>query len=634
MAFYGNNDCTVTAINVAGGITCSRTSGQTPMFVQVSASAIAATGSRATGQALVPYEDLEYSWDFGDPSGTEILTDPRPFLGGSVNVNTQDGPEAAYCYRSSGTFTVTLTIRGKNGGSYTTAQTTQNITVTTYSASGGDRYVDSVNGNDAWDGTAPAFVSGTTGPKQSLTGINGLIGANRAVHLARGSSWTYASSGHALTIDGASSPLRIDAYGSGADPIVTTTANNSRGMEVNSFTGTNISDVVISDLAITHTSTGGGDNACIEVLSNGSSSYGTISHLYLDNCTFLSTGTAATVFFQNYTTTTDPVVTVSITKVGLWNCTADAPWPNSLGTINLVSYMRCNDWGFIVGGHIIGATTDGVAIGTNHVIYYIFQTHALSKYCQWKGGAYTAFCINGDWDNWTPSSTIYTDYWCMVKLDLSYSNYGIDNGAGSGAVGADVRARNWVIESCTFHDMVGFGTQGTASAMSATFRDNEFWAITAGPLLYANGPIADFAGCFYRNKLYRPSGGAASGCLSFNVDSPPRTTPMTITDNIIQDQRASSLVTNIGAWASFAANTLIDRNQYYTPSDTTVWGEADVGKSLALWQAAGFDTSVSLVNPNWNAPQIGDFSQAGSGRGSDIIDTFPDFSPGQTVYWR
>jgi len=60
MPFYGDPYTNVSAISDAGGIVLSRSSGVTPAFVQVSASAITATGTSR------PYETLEYSWNFGD----------------------------------------------------------------------------------------------------------------------------------------------------------------------------------------------------------------------------------------------------------------------------------------------------------------------------------------------------------------------------------------------------------------------------------------------------------------------------------------------------------------------------------------------------------------------------------------
>ena len=103
--FQGNPTVTITAINTTGGIVTSRdadvTSALTPYFVQASASAITATGTSA------PYEDLEYGWDFGDPSGVETFT--RPTDGVTVNANTgQIWTEASYVYRSAGTYIITL----------------------------------------------------------------------------------------------------------------------------------------------------------------------------------------------------------------------------------------------------------------------------------------------------------------------------------------------------------------------------------------------------------------------------------------------------------------------------------------------------------------------------------------------
>src|SRR5262245_5720607 len=92
-AFQGNPNVTITAINTSAGIAVSRSSCSVPCFVQVSASAITATGSAR------PYEDLDYSWDFGDPTGNETFSQPiasnGSFSPADVNANTaQTGPEA------------------------------------------------------------------------------------------------------------------------------------------------------------------------------------------------------------------------------------------------------------------------------------------------------------------------------------------------------------------------------------------------------------------------------------------------------------------------------------------------------------------------------------------------------------
>src|SRR3989304_405755 len=149
--FYNANpDAKVLSIDTSGGIVCSRTSGQTPCFVQVSASAIAALGGEIENSSVEfrAYEDLHYSWDFGNPGGTETFTDPRPAGvggGGTKNANSdQTGPGAAYCYRTAGTYTVTLTIRARNAYGVTPRKSTQAITVSAFSASNGTYYFDSV----------------------------------------------------------------------------------------------------------------------------------------------------------------------------------------------------------------------------------------------------------------------------------------------------------------------------------------------------------------------------------------------------------------------------------------------------------------------------------------------------------
>lgn len=104
-------------------INISRTpTGVAPFLVYVS-------GLHTTSNAGDAYGDLDYRWDFGDASGTETFTDQ--WNGKTVNANTdQMGPEAAYIYRTAGTYTITLTVTGKDAnGDLVTASTTTLMTV-------------------------------------------------------------------------------------------------------------------------------------------------------------------------------------------------------------------------------------------------------------------------------------------------------------------------------------------------------------------------------------------------------------------------------------------------------------------------------------------------------------------------
>ena len=184
-AFLGDPNARFDTIDTSGGITFStlpfsyddrnsdsrpRISAQIPAFIQVSAMAINATGkvvspdgsSIITGAALRPYERLEYQWDFGDPSGTEIFNNYSvyPFTGIPVNANNQQwGPEACYVYRKPGTYTITLNIRGRNstGTGYITNTVTRKFTALANSRT------------RAFDTDSPPFTGGLATGTQTIT---------------------------------------------------------------------------------------------------------------------------------------------------------------------------------------------------------------------------------------------------------------------------------------------------------------------------------------------------------------------------------------------------------------------------------------------------------------------------------
>ena len=84
------------------------------------------------------------------------------------------------------------------------------------------RYVSFSAGNDSWDGTAPAFVSGTTGPWKTIGHVNtrtsGQLPAGSSVLFKRGDTWREQLS---PTVSGSSgNPIVFDAYGSGAAPLI------------------------------------------------------------------------------------------------------------------------------------------------------------------------------------------------------------------------------------------------------------------------------------------------------------------------------------------------------------------------------------------------------------------------------
>lgn len=111
-------------------------------------------------------------------------------------------------------------------------------------------YVDYVGGNNAWDGTAPAYVTGTTGPKQTFWAMWLAIAAgNNSILLKRGQTHVLAN-GHYIkpkagTSDGAR--FLIGTYGTGDRPLITKTNGAGANEDMGSIQAGE-SNITIEDL--------------------------------------------------------------------------------------------------------------------------------------------------------------------------------------------------------------------------------------------------------------------------------------------------------------------------------------------------------------------------------------------------
>lgn len=266
-------------------IACSRLAGLTPAFFQVSGAFISASGTSN------PYADLQYQWNFGDPTGTETFI--RPTDGALVSANSaQICPQATYVYRNAGTYTITCTIRGKNGSGFTTATATQQVVVSAFSSvSPTAMWFDSINGNDANNGTSP------TTPQQTQTAIQTFIdssssGPNKWIHLANGSNWSQSS---ALTLD-AISGVRFDTYvppqtSATAMPTLTVSTGNVGNILLrggNAGVQSPKSDYVFSGIGVYQVgqASGGSPFTIINLAPNNF--FGIVSDIHFDNCLFSS----------------------------------------------------------------------------------------------------------------------------------------------------------------------------------------------------------------------------------------------------------------------------------------------------------------------------------------------------------
>lgn len=174
----------------------SRTSGAAPLSVHFDATATTMTGVSR------PFHDLDYHWDFGDA--------------GSVQP-TGIGAVAGHVFQEPGTYTVTLTVTGENGGS--TKQVT--ITVTDPDAlwSGQDTICFSTNSD---------FSGAPSGAQQITTSdfdnaINTHWAPGKRLLFKRGQTF---QANQTVAIRTVGAPSTVGAFGNG-------TGQNSRGIYSN-----------------------------------------------------------------------------------------------------------------------------------------------------------------------------------------------------------------------------------------------------------------------------------------------------------------------------------------------------------------------------------------------------------------
>jgi hypothetical protein len=567
--YRGNPNVTITAID--GGITLSRTSGSTPAFVQVSASAITATGTD------YPYRDLEYRWDFGDPSGGENFT--NPVTGGSENANQQRGPEAAYVYRTAGTYTIQLRIRGKNGSGYTEVVKNATFTVSTFSPSNGHWYFDS-NAADGGDGSEGSPFNDYTNLKNKAN----LSGT--ALHLKRGSTFV-STTAH---IPGQSN-TRIDAYGTGAMPIidgsnVSQTPSHGTLWFTNQFV--NNDDFVMSNVEITN-STG------YDVRFESQDGWGLdTTNVYFDNCKFK---------FIRWTNSSDNGD--EFYNHGMWGHQCLQPI-GAVGVSNTFALGSAVTWQFFFGCLITADSAKVWSVATDHWIYPNTTDHMLYKWTEFGDGN-SWYAING---NVHGTAEEHRAYHVISECAIHGCSAAIELSVSQPPPGADTaKFENAVIEGNLIYNQTNDNAISIIMCYSAVVRDNYIGTTTANYCsAVSNNSSSVFAGEFYRNKCYYTSSGFGMGA----TDYPDR---MQISDNILWSPNSGVIGMQVNSSAAAWTNpgSIIDRNQYYFPSDTT-YNSLNGGSTFvnfATWQAGGFDANgEQLVSaPSWPDPANGDFGQ-------------------------
>jgi hypothetical protein len=577
--FRGNPNVTITAVDTSGGIATSRDdfamAGEVPAFIQVSISNFTATGTS------YPFRDLEAKWDFGDPSGTEQIT--NPVTGLTVNPNSdQVGPEALYVYRTAGTYTITCTLRWWNGSGYSTTTKTKDFTVSAFSGT-----------NEFWfDSNAPGGGDGSLAnpfnDHATLKTKSNLGGAN--LHLKYGSTFTSASgsSNHIVGQDHA----RIDAYGNPADgkPIIVgvDVANGTLWFQTQ-FNDQNDSVYSNIEFRVSGTTT-----HPIRFTDQPSYTF-QCTNIYFDGCVFnfCQVDTTHNVEGQGYD---------AFSGHGFYKCVS-LQTVGDIGIANVWMLGTATRWLALLGCSVSCTSPKVWNDLLDHWIYPGIEFHGMYKWCLFGQGN-TMFGINGNQHGTNNEHR----KWHLISennfngtaggIEFSVSQPGIENSSFD----------DTVVEGNLFYNHTTDNCISVVYCFGLTVRDNYVSHGVNSFVGIATARDDEIAFDVYRNKVYG---------LSLTVGTSNNTQRIQITDNEVWNTGSAALCMRINsadaAWTG--QGSIIDRNEYYVPSDSNGTYNSHNGGSTVLsfanWQAAGFDLNGSeLVSaPAWPDPANGDFGQ-------------------------
>jgi len=652
--FRGNPYKTISAINVAGGIVTSRTSGEVPFFFQASGSAVTATGTDR------PYEDLEYAWTltFNDDSA---ITDEEGLSNynsrATKNQNTdQIEPEAVFVIRAPGTYKLTMDVRGTDGvGGFTTASTTATITVSAYSSA--HIWIDKGAGNDANDGLDPwgfAITSGTyTDSTKTITKTGAFSSYNHTTATAAANitlryNYIYLTGGTGITPG-----LYEIASKTDADNIILTssagsnssTLTSSDGPEA-SFTGPTTDQWVhfTGDFLFTSrpfsindeghirltgygssasmtADTGYSNNEIIYVVASGStesnavdivfagftidaadqstrayyilvgcSGGGLYKQIYADNMSILE-GLEGNVA-QRWTGT------CTLGEVGWWKCIIQRNDTSDNSTV----YVRPDaDYYFFVGCEVDARLASS---GLDHHIYCAgIANHRLF--------AWNAFGINSPVTG-TGSASLNHNCGNITEPDVNYcviaENYFVangvhvimDTGSNTNNNRTDALFNNVIVSANGAkggHDQMMWGK----SHQDITIRFNAFAGASNVEYILDFDSAADIQ--LYDNLFYGER---------YKLGASQRNNALFAKGNVHHAPHTVARFWELDYTNPGSATITIDDNTYWYPNDTdddvfkdlsdSTWGD------LADWKATGLGGSGEAnTDPTWNDPENGDF---------------------------
>ncbi len=549
-------------------ILASRNSGELPFHIYVSAS-----DSTWGGVVNHPFDQMEFSWDFGDPgSGNSFV---HPVTGATVEANAdQTGPEASFIYRSSGTYIVTLTAIYRDIPNNIIHTEQASVSITANDWSGTTRYFDPTDGVDSDNGE-------TTGTPWQTWGklVDWLsAGDNRRALIRRGTEMSVDE-----TLWLSNSHVRLGDYGSGDKPVLM--ADNV-GTIIRINSDDSVEDHVFSNLYLN----GNGGNAqsliyCL--VSNVDTELKALAFvdMVFENDNSVDGEASNHIAIQD-------VPDGYIEDILVWN----GEFIRNNGAKNGI-YAEFHKYFAIVGGSFVGG--DGSAI-RDHPLYPASIQHALYRWIDFKPTISNNFCINN-----AAKGGKTVKYTLVDGCDITGGQNGLD------FTRHNDRTTGWfsdvVIQNNAFHDLAtpgqGYGILG-GSVERMSIRNNLFYGLPLSDIQVAKDLNHDVSLQIFDNKIWK---NADTGNLQMmnlqNIYS------LEMENNIFEYEGENGGSRTIGVFTiSSLIDWEIDNNQYWAPDMSRLFGiSGDNNYSFTGWQELGYDVSSVHEDPEFNNPSEGLF---------------------------
>lgn len=215
----------------------SRLNGVAPLSVFFDAAATTASSTTK------PFSDLEYRWNFGDPTGSSVNGTTWQY-GSKANASSRNaalGPHASHVFEAPGTYAITLTVRDKlNTVTNNCVQVVVQDPATVFASNKTTCFSTSGNFANCPSGAAQVTTSDFPGS------VNTYKGTNKRLLFRRGEVFNAGSSAR-IDVNG---PGIIGAYGNVTDPKPIIRRGSGAGEVISVGASTSTGDWRIMDLDI------------------------------------------------------------------------------------------------------------------------------------------------------------------------------------------------------------------------------------------------------------------------------------------------------------------------------------------------------------------------------------------------